>query len=256
MGTPKALLEWHGSTLLHRAVGILARVVDGPVVVVRARGQKLPPLPTRIELAEDARAGRGPLQGMAAGLTAIGDHATVAYVTAVDAPLLHPAFVRHVLRSLGPDDDVALPYVRGFAQPLAAAYRVTIAPLLCELIAGERLGSRDLFAAVRVHVLDEDALRADPTVAAWDPELDSLLNLNEPGEYEAARARRPPTVSVRTPDRPDTRTVRAATLAAAAATAGTPLAAAMLAGHGIVDDPQEPLVAGDALRFLGESCDS
>jgi hypothetical protein len=36
MGTPKAALEWHGSTLLRRTAGILARVTDGPVVVVRA----------------------------------------------------------------------------------------------------------------------------------------------------------------------------------------------------------------------------
>ena len=36
MGAPKATLEWHGSTLVRRAAGIVARVVDGPVVVVRA----------------------------------------------------------------------------------------------------------------------------------------------------------------------------------------------------------------------------
>ena len=42
MGTPKAALEWHGSTLLRRTVGILARATGGPVVVVRASGQDLP----------------------------------------------------------------------------------------------------------------------------------------------------------------------------------------------------------------------
>ena len=35
MGRPKANLEWHGSTLLHRVTGIVGRAVDGPVVVVR-----------------------------------------------------------------------------------------------------------------------------------------------------------------------------------------------------------------------------
>jgi molybdopterin-guanine dinucleotide biosynthesis protein A len=38
MGTPKPALEWHGSTLLRRTVGVIARVTDGPVVVVRAPG--------------------------------------------------------------------------------------------------------------------------------------------------------------------------------------------------------------------------
>ena len=45
MGRPKASLEWHGSTLLHRVTGIVSRAVDGPVVVVRAalaHGSALP----------------------------------------------------------------------------------------------------------------------------------------------------------------------------------------------------------------------
>ena len=54
MGTAKADLEWHGSTLLHRVCGLIDRVVDGPVVVVRAPGQELPPLPAGVELSEDA----------------------------------------------------------------------------------------------------------------------------------------------------------------------------------------------------------
>lgn len=256
MGTPKAQLEWHGSTLLRRAVGIVGRVVDGPVVVVRARDQELEPLPAGVEIAEDEREGRGPLQGIAAGLAAIGDRAGVAYVTAVDAPMLHPAFVRHVLRSLDADHDVALPHARGYAQPLAAAYRMSIAPLLHRLIERERLGSRDLFELARVRDLDEAALLADPDVAELDPELDSLRNVNEPGEYDAARAQQPPAVTVRTHEHPDPRRVRAATLAAAAAAAGVALGPTMLNGNRLIDDPQEPLVAGDALNFLAESLDS
>src|SRR5215213_7709623 len=65
MGTPKAALEWHGSTLLRRVVGVVARSVDGPVVVVRAPGQQLPALPggvgssrTRARAADRCRASR------------------------------------------------------------------------------------------------------------------------------------------------------------------------------------------------------
>src|ERR1700755_2884271 len=67
MGSPKAALEWHGSTLLRRVTGLLARWVDGPVVVVRAPGQELPNLDPAIEVVADAREGRGPLQGLAGG---------------------------------------------------------------------------------------------------------------------------------------------------------------------------------------------
>src|SRR5688500_11143072 len=97
MGRPKAALEWHGTTLLERVVGVVGRVVDGPVVVVRAPGQELPPLPPGVALATDAREGRGPLQGLAAGLEAVGGDAERAYVSSTDVPLLHPAFVGVVL---------------------------------------------------------------------------------------------------------------------------------------------------------------
>src|SRR3954454_19953664 len=103
MGTPKAALEWHGSTLLRHVVGLVARGVEGPVVVVRAAGQALPSLPAGVEGAQGAREGRGPLQGLAAGLAAVSGRAEVAYASSTDAPLLHPEFVRRVLRAL--DDD-------------------------------------------------------------------------------------------------------------------------------------------------------
>jgi molybdopterin-guanine dinucleotide biosynthesis protein A len=252
MGTPKAGLEWHGSTLLRHAVGIVGRAVDGPVVVVRARGQKLPELPSRVEVAEDERDDRGPLQGIAAGLRAIGDRAAVVFVTGVDLPLLHPALVRHVLASLRPEDDVALPHAHGFAQPLAAAYRTSIAARLQELVADDRLSTRWLWRVVRVRELDERALLADPDVAALDPALDSLLNLNDPSEYEAARRRPPPLVTVSARgDAPAT--VRAATLAEAAAAAGVAAGEAIVAGNGAIADPQWPLVAGDSLTFLSAS---
>jgi molybdenum cofactor guanylyltransferase len=258
MGASKPHLDWHGSTLLRRAVGIVGRAVDGPVVAVGAAGQELPQLPVAIEIAADEREARGPLQGMAAGFAAIGDRASIVYVCGVDAPLLHPFFVRHVLGALHAADDVALPRAHGFAHPLAAAYRTTVAPRLKNLLAEERLGTGALFERCRVRDVDEATLLADPCIAAFDPGLDSLLNLNEPEQYEAARARPAPEVTVRRFGRLriglDPLAVYAATLGAAAAAAGVRLGCgevvAMLNGQQLVDDPREPLVAGDAVAFL------
>src|SRR5687768_3834205 len=84
MGTPKAWLDWHGSTLLRRVCGIVARGAGGPVVVVRAPGQELPPLADGMRVVEDAREGRGPLQGILAGLEAV--DADIAFVASVDLP--------------------------------------------------------------------------------------------------------------------------------------------------------------------------
>jgi molybdopterin-guanine dinucleotide biosynthesis protein A len=253
MGSEKAALEWHGSTLVRRAAGLVARAVDGPVVVVRAAGQQLPALEPGTEVAEDERQGNGPLQGMAAGLTRIGDRADVVFITGVDTPLLHPAFIARVLASLRPDDDVALPRAHGFGQHLAAAYRIEpLARALAEQLDRERLGAGELIARLRARELDEAALLADAQVATLDPQLDSLLNLNTPAEYQAARALPAPRVTVRTPGGADPATVHAATLGAAAEAAGLVLVPGMSAtidGRGPVSDPHEPLAAGDALSF-------
>jgi molybdopterin-guanine dinucleotide biosynthesis protein A len=240
MGRPKALLDWHGSTLVRRTVGLVAREVDGPVVVVRARGQPLPALPPGTELADDAREARGPLEGMAAGFAAIGGRAQIVFVAAVDAPLMHPALVRHVIASLRDDDDVALPQAHGFPHPLAAAYRAaTIAPLIDALLEEGALSTRALMQRARALRLDDRALLADAAVAALDPQLESLHNLNEPGEYAAAHALPEPPVTVE-----GRGAIRAATLARAS---GGP---ATINGR-LATDPQEPLVAGDVVVWIG-----
>jgi molybdopterin-guanine dinucleotide biosynthesis protein A len=255
MGTPKAALEWHGSTLLRRTVAILARATGGPVVVVRAPGQALPPLPPGTEVVSDPREGLGPVQGLAAGLAALAGRAEIAFVSATDLPFLHPAFVRRVLAAAAESADVGLPVARGYPQPLAAAYRVTLAPLAASLVARQRLRPAFLFEACAVTRLDEAALRADPELAALDPGLDSLVNVNEPADYRQARARPAPEVTV-------ARTaalagghggpwqVRAATLAGAAAAAGLDLGGHMVAsvnGGPVTTDGQEPLAAGDTV---------
>jgi len=256
MGTPKAALEWHGSTLLRRTLGVLARVVDGPLLVVRAPGQELPPLPAGVEVVEDPTEGLGPLQGIAAGLAALTGRAELAYLSSTDLPFLHPAFVRRVLAAAVPDVDVALPQARGYPQPLAAAYRVALAPLTAELVAAGDLRPAFLFRRCATLRLDDAALLADPALAAADPELDSLLNINEPDEYAGARARPAPEIVV---ERDGAlagnghRPVRAATLVGAASAAGLQLdrhVVAALNGDQISRDGEVPLVAGDTVAFL------
>jgi molybdenum cofactor guanylyltransferase len=261
MGTPKAALEWHGSTLLRRVVGVVGRSVDGPVVVVRAPGQTLPGLPDGVEVVEDAREGRGPLEGLAAGLAAVRDRAHAAYASSTDVPLLHPRFIHRVLAGLDDDVDVVLPDVGGFRHPLAAVYRTELVDVVERLIAEDRMRPAFLFEACRVRRLDADALLADPALAALDADLDSVLNLNEPSDYEAARARPAPEVTVRvfgalrrlSTVGGDPALVAAATVGEAAAASGLSLdehVVAALNGDQITRDPQAPLVAGDSVSFL------
>ena len=260
MGRPKANLEWHGSTLLHRVTGIVGRAVDGPVVVVRAPDQDLPELPPGVRVVEDAAEGRGPLQGLAAGLAAVAEEAEVAYVSSTDVPLLHPAFVRAVVRSASAEDvDVALPVVHGFRHPLSAAYATSLVEAVERLIAEDRMRPAFLFEACRVRELSENDLLRDPDLAAADPELLSVLNLNEPDDYDRARARAAPSVTVRRYGTLATNlgrepiAIRAATLEAAATAAGVALdrhVVAAVNGDQITRHPELPLAGGDEIAFL------
>jgi len=260
MGRPKANLEWHGSTLLHRVTGIVGRAVDGPVVVVRAADQELPALPPGVRVVEDAADGRGPLQGLAAGLAAVRGEAGCAYVSSTDVPLLHPAFVRAVVNAARDGDiDVALPVVHGFRHPLAAAYRTSLVDAVERLIAEDRMRPAFLFDESRVRELTEDDLLRDRMLSEADPELLSVLNLNEPDDYERALARAAPSVTVRRFGTLATNlgrepvAIRAATLQAAAAAAGVPLdrhVVAAVNGEQITRHPELPLAGGDEIAFM------
>ena len=192
MGAAKADLPWGDASLVeHVAQVVRAGVGDGPDVVVRAAGQVLPTLPGWAEVAVDAAPGRGPLEGILAGLCAIDQRAAIAFVAACDLPLLVPAFVAAVVAALDDDHDVALPVAFGHRQPLAAAYRVSLASRIAALAPDERVPPA-LFDLVRVRELGPDALLADPHLAVADPDLRSLTNVNDPAAYAALRQRAAP----------------------------------------------------------------
>lgn len=261
MGTPKAWLDWHGATLLSRVTGIVGRAVaPGPVVVVAAPGQELPKLAPGIEVVADAREGRGPMQGLAAGLEALEGRAEVAYASSTDVPLLHPAFVARVLDALSSEHDAVLPEVGGHRQPLAAAYRIALRGLVDRLIEDGMMRPGFLFEHCRTLHLAERALLADAAVARRDPQLASVANLNERPDYERALTLPAPEIEVRLFGTLATRhggagrrTVPAWSLGELAAALGLALdehVVAALNGDQITRNPQLPLVAGDAVSFM------
>jgi molybdopterin-guanine dinucleotide biosynthesis protein A len=260
MGTPKAELEWHGSTLLHRTAALLQRSVSGPVVVVAAPGQQLPPLPAGVQLAFDPVEGRGPMQGVAVGLAAVVKAADVAFVVSTDLPFLHPAYVHRVLAAFRATPvDVLLPFARGYRQPLAAAYRTGLAALIAKLLDEGEDRPGQIYRHCEMRVVEEAELLVGGDLARLDPDLDSVVNVNEPDDYAAARARPGPQIVVECfgaligAGRPRKQTVAAATLGEAADAIDLQLDAhvvAALNGDRITRNPGLPLVTGDAIAFL------
>jgi molybdenum cofactor guanylyltransferase len=180
MGSPKALLPFGSETMLQRVVRLLGSVVS-PVVVVAAPDQSLPELPAAVSLTRDEHEGRGPLEGLRAGLKALPATVDAAYVTSCDVPLLVPAFAQRMIELLG-DDDIAVMEIDGFPHPLSAVYRRSTLPHVEALLAQDRLRPVFLFDAVKTRRVRPDEM------TSVDPQLVTLRNLNTREEYEQALA--------------------------------------------------------------------
>jgi len=178
MGRPKAWLPFAGEIMLPRVVRLLRQVV-APVVVVAAPGQDLPPLPADIAVVVDEQRGRGPLQGLAAGLKALQGLADAAYASSCDVPFLQPAFVRRLIELLG-SNSICAPHVGGYYHPLAAVYRIEMLAAVEKLLAEDRLRPVFLFEAVPTRIVTAADL------SDVDATMQTLRNLNTPEDYEAA----------------------------------------------------------------------
>ncbi len=177
MGRPKAWLPFGNETMLQRVVRIVREVVD-PVVVVAAPGQDVPSLPSKVPIVRDAVEGRGPLQGLLAGLNALEGKIDAVYLSSCDVPLLQPAFIRRMIDLIG-DQAVAVPEMDGYPHPLAAVYRISVRPVVKRLLTENRLRPAFLFDAL-------PTLRVLPDqLTDVDPQFLSLTNLNTPEEYES-----------------------------------------------------------------------
>jgi molybdopterin-guanine dinucleotide biosynthesis protein A len=234
MGAPKALLDWHGGTLVRRVSGILQRVAY-PVVVVHADGQELPPLPG-VERAVDRAPDRGPLEGMAAGLRAVAGRSAAVFVSGTDLPFLHPDLVLALAAARG-EHDAAVPVTDGHVHHLSAVYRSDLLPAVEQQLARDRL---------RVGLLLEgiDVLRVDATAL---PHPESLRNLNTDDAYRQALAEPQPRIMLAAGS------VRAATLGETirlAPALGVELSGRTLRlnGAAIEPDAATPLVEGDVLE--------
>jgi molybdopterin-guanine dinucleotide biosynthesis protein A len=131
--------------------------------------------------------------------------------------------------------------------------------VLAQMAADRQLKLGMLFDACRTRRTDDAELLADARLRALDPDLDSVVNVNEREQYRSARERPAPEVTVQRfgalarRGGPAPGTVRAATLGAAAAAVGLELdrhVVAALNGDQITRDPETPLVTGDSVAFL------
>ncbi|MEM6329787.1 MAG: NTP transferase domain-containing protein, partial [Planctomycetota bacterium] len=123
--------------------------------------------------------GRGPLEGLAAGLDAIAPDADAALAIGCDTPLVEPAVVRLLMDRLA-TREASVAVAAGQRQPLLAVYRTCIASRVHRLLAEGRQSLMALLDACDAVETSEEMLRG------VDPPLHSLLNCNTPNAYRLA----------------------------------------------------------------------
>jgi molybdopterin-guanine dinucleotide biosynthesis protein A len=175
LGRPKATLPFGPELMIQRVLRLLGEVVE-PQVVVAAPHQDLPPLPADVLVTRDRREGLGPLEGLHAGLSALADVADAAYATGCDVPLLVPGFVRMAIELLE-DHQVVVPVEGQFHHPLAAVYRISVLPVIEELLAADQRRPVYLYDRLDTIRVPVDRFRE------VDPELRTLANVNRPQDY-------------------------------------------------------------------------
>jgi len=181
-GSDKASALLLGRPLLAWVIASVSEVVSD-VVVVRARGQRLPSIDDdgRVRVVEDRHEGKGPLAGMVAGFEAAATPLVV--VASCDAPLLRPGLVGGIARLAG-GHDIVLPHANGHPQPLLAIYRVaTCLPNFEAAVERDDLKITGAYTGLAVRVVREEELMR------FDPGLLSFMNANTPEALGALEPR-------------------------------------------------------------------
>jgi len=180
IGQDKASLRLGDQTALARVCETALTVADTVVVAARS-GQTLPELPLGIAVVVDPIADCGPLGGMLAGFRALSELSVPAtLVLACDHPLMTAPLLHSLINCLDTSPAVAVRH-KGRRYPLLAAYRLDTRQALEQAVAQRNLRAMMFLDRCAPAYLEGDAL------CAADPQLQSLININDTAQWEAAR---------------------------------------------------------------------
>src|SRR5881628_587586 len=143
MGRDKALLDWHGRTLLAHMIGLLETAADEVQVVGRDR------LPDRVP-------GRGPLSGIATALEMTSTDANL--ILAVDLPFLMKDFLLYFRSRIETSNRRVIACKIGSQFPLCLGVRKTLLPEIVHRLAGEDWSVHAWIAGSDAEIISESQL--------------------------------------------------------------------------------------------------
>ena len=178
MGTSKASLEWHGSTLLRRTCGVLQRAGLARSSSSAPPASRCPPAARTSRCSTTRARVWARCRASPSAWPRSPSRADVAFVCSTDLPFLHAELVRRVLRAVRRRQATRSTWScrwpgatrSRWPRPTAPGSRRSVAAL----VAADRLRPAFVFEDAEVLRLDDDALLADPALRAADPTLESV----------------------------------------------------------------------------------
>ena len=174
MGSPKALLALGDTTLVDAVIARLRPIFHRVLVVTRHSGSLMS---LDAEVLMDQRPDRGPLVGLARGLSV--SDAPWCFVVGCDMPFLNARVIHRMVESLS-ECEILVPNVGGNLQPLHAFYSRQCLPLAEKLLDQGITSVQALFLGCSVRTIEAAEL------LHLDPDLLSYWDLDTEGDYQAA----------------------------------------------------------------------
>jgi molybdopterin-guanine dinucleotide biosynthesis protein A len=172
-GADKARIEVEGTRIVHRQLAVLGERFDAVAMVGKSA---VSPDDLPVEFVPDRLGGKGPVDGIAAGLAWSPE--PWLFVVASDMPFLCLPLIDALLDARTSDSDIVCVGTLHRPQPLFALYHRRLLPFLDQALSEGQLRASELVTAppagVSVTRLPEAEARH------LDPELRSFRNLNSP----------------------------------------------------------------------------
>ena len=177
MAVPKAFLMVGGLTVIEREISALSAVFDEVLVV---GGDPVPLQEFGVRTVPDLaipNGARGPLVGMYSGLMAAANDCS--FVVGCDMPFIVPGLAAF-LAGLRDGCDLVIPRIGAYVEPLFGVYRKTALKAIEAALERGDARLRGIFGDLDVRYVVEEELRA------FDPALESFINVNTPADLEMA----------------------------------------------------------------------
>lgn len=168
MGKDKASIEFDGTTLLERSVGVLSEVFTS--VVISGGDQS----PEGVRVLPDLVPGLGPLGGLDTAYRAAAGRDV--FLLAVDMPFVDASTISEIAQPEVAAMSVRVPIGDGRRQPLCAVYGSGLGPVVRDRIEGRDRSMESLFGAVNVEEIE-----------GFDDDV--FTNVNTQADLEAALKR-------------------------------------------------------------------